>query len=88
MDIIAFKCYDCNTINVFPTSRGDGNGCLKCSGMLTPVGEAIYSRDYKSPRQCIHKFIHLSTTDNIREVTDLFYCERCLIYEKRIRPGR
>lgn len=38
---IAFKCLECGTINVYPDKRGDGNSCIKCGGIITPIGEAV-----------------------------------------------
>ena len=35
---IAFKCLDCNEINIFPTKKQDGNRCKSCNGQLLFMG--------------------------------------------------
>lgn len=37
-------------------------------------------------KPCIHKYVLIQTSYCGSEQTDLFYCERCLRYEKRERP--
>lgn len=85
MDKIAFKCYECNTINVFPKTKTDGHNCFKCGGILAPIGEAIDADEFKE-KQCIHKFNILNTSHRGTKVEILFYCERCLKFEKKIKP--
>jgi hypothetical protein len=44
-EYIAFRCYQCNVINVFPSSHQDGHKCLACNGYLLPIGNAIVGID-------------------------------------------
>ena len=37
----AFRCYDCQKVNVFPTRTCDGRECVECGGRLIPVGECV-----------------------------------------------
>lgn len=44
MNHIAFKCCECNVINVFESHKGDGNRCMNCgSGLINPIGDCIVS---------------------------------------------
>lgn len=38
---IAFKCLECGMINVIDSWHGDGNKCIKCEGILKPIGDAM-----------------------------------------------
>jgi len=35
---IAFKCLECNEIDIFPARTADGRRCKECSGYLKPIG--------------------------------------------------
>lgn len=37
----AYSCVKCGIINVFDKKYSDGNRCMKCGGMLVPMGDAI-----------------------------------------------
>lgn len=42
----AYSCINCGIINVFKTKLIDGIRCMKCSGPLVPMGEAITSKEH------------------------------------------
>ena len=39
-DKIAFQCFACGKINVFPATHADGNTCKYCGGGLKAIGYA------------------------------------------------
>lgn len=39
-DKIAFQCFVCGKINVFPATHADGNTCKYCGGGLKAIGYA------------------------------------------------
>lgn len=37
---LAFRCLECEKVNVFPAGRGDGRPCWHCGGHIVPIGYA------------------------------------------------
>lgn len=73
--------------------------CNDCHGHNKWVArtEKLNSCAYETPnvlssvnKSCEHKYVKIQTlhTENMRIpfVEDLFYCEKCLDYQKKIRP--
>ena len=40
-DKIAFKCFECEKISVYPARSADGRKCEQCGGHIAPIGYAL-----------------------------------------------
>ncbi len=43
---IAYECYDCGEINIYPKQL-DGVGCISCNGRIIPIGAASIYKNKK-----------------------------------------
>jgi hypothetical protein len=77
-EYIAFKCMECNIINVFPKARADGNRCIECGGVIGPIGNA---RVHEECKAYMNIGINVDTTelDKALDKAEILYKTFCNI---------
>ncbi|WP_278475761.1 hypothetical protein [Turicibacter sanguinis] len=65
---LAYECTECGVISLYRKNR-DEIGCIKCSGFILPIGEAICEASVKEERPLILQ-AHCNMSKEVRDAEE------------------